>query len=47
MLRKRNNVMVKPVHSKKSIFVETDMDVTKNNGLDVQKKIEMLREVDQ
>ena len=47
MLRKRNNVMVKPVHSKKSVFVETDMDVTKNNGLEVQKKIEMLGEVDQ
>ena len=33
LFQKKNSVLVKPVHGKKSIFVETDIDLTKNNGI--------------
>lgn len=41
-MKKKHSLAVLPVHGKKSIFVETDLDLTKNKGTDVQKKLEVL-----
>ena len=45
-LGKKRSLAVKPLHGKNSIFIETDLDLTKNKGTDVQKKLEVLQEID-
>ena len=45
-LGKKHSLAIKPLHGKNSIFIETDFDLTKNKGTDVQKKLEVLQEVD-
>ena len=41
--KKKNSLAVLPVHGKNSIFVNEELDLTRNRGTAVQKKLDVLQ----